>query len=361
MYHPFICGPYNRQLESWQGERGCKANIPPVSVDSDEIMLSGNREGVAWVRNEIYRLVSDFSKNMGKLDVQIDKAKHKYIIGQRGKGIQEILEKYMVSVEVPHLDSSSCNITLRGQHQNLGAAVSDVYDRAESYKLEKIHCPNWLHRYLIGKDGSKLQQLLGDNISRVHVEFTNDSIAVDGQRDAMELICQKLRSEVEMLEMQKAYEELTVDSRYHKHVIGKNGSNIKQLCNGKQVQIKVPNEMEDSNIIRVEGNKAEMVEVLQELKKLIHKVQNEKSEDVKIEHRLHRMLIGQNGENIRKLRESFPDVVINFPENKGGASGSIVGRSEFVNVRGPKGQVDKCVQQLKRSAKELVCNHEDQK
>ena len=72
-----------------------------------------------------------------------------------------------MSVEVPQLDSSSCNITLRGQHQNLGAAVSDVYDRAESYKLEKIHCPNWLHRYLIGKDGSKLQEMLGENISKV--------------------------------------------------------------------------------------------------------------------------------------------------------------------------------------------------
>ena len=90
-----------------------------------------------------------------------------YIIGQRGKGIQEILDKYHVSVEVPNLESSCSNITLRGQLQNLGSAVSEVYDRAESYKIEKIRCPNWLHRYLIGKDGSKLQEIVGDNISKV--------------------------------------------------------------------------------------------------------------------------------------------------------------------------------------------------
>ena len=67
-----------------------------MSVDSDEIVLSGNRDGVALVRNEIYRLIQDLSKNMGKLDVQIDKAKHKYIIGQRGRGIQEILERSLL-------------------------------------------------------------------------------------------------------------------------------------------------------------------------------------------------------------------------------------------------------------------------
>ena len=110
--------------------------------------------------------------------------------------------------------------------------------------------------------------------------------------------------------------------------------------------------MEDSNIIRVEGNKVEMESVVDQLKKLIHRVENEKSEDVKIEHRLHRMLIGQNGENIKKLRDSYPDVLINFPENKSGSG--LVGRSELVNVRGPQEQVDKCVAHLKRSAKEFV-------
>ena len=64
-------------------------------------------------------------------------------------------------------------------------------------------------------------------------------------------------------------------------------------------------------------------------------------------------MIGQNGENIRKLRDAYPDVNINFPENKG-ASNSVVGKSDFVNVRGPKDQVEKCMQQLKKNAKELV-------
>ena len=117
--------------------------------------------------NEIREIVRVCLNGIVSLFLQVDKAKHKYIIGQRGKGIQEILEKYHVSVEVPNLDSSCSNITLRGRLQNLGGAVSEVYDRAESYKIEKIRCTNWLHRYLIGKDGSKLQEIVGDNISKV--------------------------------------------------------------------------------------------------------------------------------------------------------------------------------------------------
>ena len=72
---------------------------------------------------------------------------------------------------------------------------------------------------------------------QVHVEFTGDYIIVDGQREAMELICHRLQNEVESLEIQKAFVELAVDSRYHKHVVGKNGTNIRQLCQGKNVQV----------------------------------------------------------------------------------------------------------------------------
>ena len=41
-------------------------------------------------------------------------------------------------------------------------ALTKVYERANSVVTYDVHCPTWLHKYLIGKKGSKLQELIGD-------------------------------------------------------------------------------------------------------------------------------------------------------------------------------------------------------
>ena len=41
-------------------------------------------------------------------------------------------------------------------------ALTKVYEKANSVVSYDVHCPTWLHKYLIGKKGSKLQELIGD-------------------------------------------------------------------------------------------------------------------------------------------------------------------------------------------------------
>ena len=46
VYHPFVCGPSNSTVRQLMDETGAKINIPPPSVQSDEIVVSGEKEGV---------------------------------------------------------------------------------------------------------------------------------------------------------------------------------------------------------------------------------------------------------------------------------------------------------------------------
>ena len=57
------------------------------------------------------------------------KAQHRYVIGSRGSGIQDILRQTNVSVEMPPLESESETITLRGDQEQLGKALTLVYDK----------------------------------------------------------------------------------------------------------------------------------------------------------------------------------------------------------------------------------------
>lgn len=56
------------------------------------------------------------------MQVEVLKSQHRFVIGPRGAGIQEILQKTGVSVEMPTQDSgpNQGTITLRGPQAKLG-------------------------------------------------------------------------------------------------------------------------------------------------------------------------------------------------------------------------------------------------
>jgi len=41
--------------------------------------------------------------------------------------------------------------------------LTKLYEKANSMTAETIECPGWMHRFLIGKNGSNLRELIEDN------------------------------------------------------------------------------------------------------------------------------------------------------------------------------------------------------
>lgn len=44
-----------------------------------------------------------------------------------------------------------------------------MYEKANSMTAETIECPGWMHRFLIGKNGSNLRELIEDNEKVVNI------------------------------------------------------------------------------------------------------------------------------------------------------------------------------------------------
>jgi KH domain len=61
--------------------------------------------------------------------VEVKKTQHRYIIGARGAGLTEILAATGVSVEVPPFENASETITLRGDPDKLGPALTMLYSK----------------------------------------------------------------------------------------------------------------------------------------------------------------------------------------------------------------------------------------
>ncbi|CAC5382186.1 Vigilin [Mytilus coruscus] len=354
IYHPFICGPKNENVDRLIKETGAKINVPPPSVMKDEIVISGDKDGVAKCKDEIMRIYMDKKRKCQTVSVEVRKTQHKYIIGPRYSGIHEILKETGVAVEVPSLDDNIETITLRGEQDKLGPALTMVYSKANSNVMSEVGAPSWLHRYIIGRKGQNIQKIT-EQFSKVHIEFTEgtDKINVEGPPEEVNEAVKELEVIVKDLKKRMSFAEISVDQRFHKHIIGKNGQNVTRIKNETGVAIKIPADEMNSPIIRIEGDPKGVEKAKEELLLMAQRMENEKSRDIIIEQRFHRTIIGARGDNIKEIKDKFNQVQITFPD-----PGK---KSDIVQLRGPKDDVDKCYKYLISMHTDMIRDETDTK
>lgn len=114
------------------------------------------------------------------------------------------------------------------------------------------------------------------------------------------------------------------------------------------MSVRIPQDSEKSSHIRIEGDPQGVQQAKKELLELALRMENERTKDLIIDQKFHRTIIGQKGERIREIRDKFPDVIINFPDP--------AHKSDIVQLRGPKNEVEKCTKYLQKMVSEMVEN-----
>ncbi|KFP38471.1 Vigilin [Chlamydotis macqueenii] len=349
VYHPFIAGPYNKLVGELMQDTGTRINIPPPSVNKTEIVFTGEKEQLAQAVARVKKIYEEKKKKTTTIAVEVKKSQHKYVIGPKGNSLQEILEKTGVSVEIPPTDSSSETVILRGEPEKLGQALTEVYAKANSFTVSSVSAPSWLHRFIIGKKGQNLAKIT-QQMPKVHIEFTEgeDKITLEGPTEDVNVAQEQIEVMVKDLINRMDYAEINVDHKFHRHLIGKNGANINRIKDLYKVSVRIPPDNEKSNLIRIEGDPQGVQQAKKELLELASRMENERTKDLIIEQKFHRTIIGQKGERIREIREKFPEVIINFPDP--------AHKSDIVQLRGPKNEVEKCTKYMQKMVADLVEN-----
>ena len=180
----------------------------------------------------------------------------------------------------------------------------------------EIAVPSWYHKYILGPKGAKFHEISQD-FQKVNVSFVanEDKIKMHGPVGEVEKAKEVIGEVIRQIKSKIVIEELKVESRYHRFIIGKNGVNIKQLRDETGAQIHIPSEstenLPSNDVIRIEGSPQSVAKAKQELEAIIKKMverENEVSKDLMIEQRFHRQIIGTKGESIREIRERFNQV-----------------------------------------------------
>ncbi|KAH0551211.1 vigilin [Cotesia glomerata] len=344
IYHPFIRA-FKDNTIGMNANTSLRINIPPASVQNDEITIAGEKESVVAAKKKIESIYRDVEQRYSSVSVEVPKSQHKYVMGPRNTTITEILQLTGVSVEMPSPDSSTGTITLRGPQEKLGQALDKVYEKANSVRTATVEAPSWIHKYIIGRKGSNIKKITED-LPKVNVDFAeNDNkIKIEGPPEEVEKVREQVEAHAQDLINKLTFVELKVDPRYFKHIIGKNGSKVNRLKEETNVFINIF-EKDGQNIIRIEGNQAGVTEAEAKLMKTVNKLENEKEKDVIIDHRHYASVIGKKGFNIKEIREKFNNVQITIPGPNE--------KDDVVKIRGPKLDVDRCHKYLMKLAKEL--------
>uniref|UniRef100_A0A8C2ZPY6 Vigilin n=1 Tax=Cyclopterus lumpus TaxID=8103 RepID=A0A8C2ZPY6_CYCLU len=348
-FHPFIAGAHNRLVQELSQETGARISIPPPSLPRDEIVITGEKEAVALALSRIRAIYDDKKRKTTTISVEVKKSQHKYIIGPKGNTLQEILETTGVSVEMPPLDSGSETIILRGEPDKLGPALTQVYAKAKSVMVVEVTAPAWLHRFIIGKKGQNIGRIT-QQLPRVHIEFTDgeERISLEGPTAEVEQAQAQIQEIIKDLLVRMDYTEVIIDQRFHRHLIGKNGVNINRIKEQYKVSVRIPQDSERSGLVRIEGDPKGVQLARRELIEMVQRMENERTKDLIVEQKLHRSIIGQKGEKIKEVRDKFPEVIINFPDPSQ--------KSDIVQLRGPKNEVEKCGKFLQKIIADLIEN-----
>lgn len=342
MYHPFILGPFNENLNKLVEDTGARINIPPQSVMKDEIYITGEKDGVFAAKSKIEEIHRDMEKKCTTVSVEVPKAQHKYVFGSRGSTIQEILRLTGVSVEMPPSDSITDTITLRGPQETLGTALSTVYEKANSVRTVVIEAPAWIHKFIIGRKGANIKELSAEFQS--NVEFLDNKIKIEAPPEWVEKARERLETIVNDYVTNLTYVDMIVNPIHYKHIIGKAGSNINRLKDELDVTINIE-EKDNANRIRIEGPIEGVQKAQKELLEQISKLENEKERIINIDRNVLRALRGNRGENIRELKDRFNQVTIIFP--------GPTDDNDSIKLRGPKDEVDKCHKYLLKLIEEV--------
>jgi len=332
-FHPLIHGPNGQNIAQIMERTGTRITMPPQSMPKNDIAISGEKEGVLEAKNMIINRYQQIKQTYNTISIQVKKEQHKYVIGPRGAGIQEILESG-VYVDVPsNEDNNNETITLRGPQTLLGNALTLVYRKANSVVKEIVDAPTWLHRTIIGPKGANIRKIVQD-LPKVHVDFVSDNIVIEGPPEEVLKASSELRSIVKDLQGRLTYNDMKVDAVHHRHIIGKSGANINRMKTDYDVQITIGGDNGNENLIRIEGAPKAVQACRKEIEQMVQKMKDEVSKEITIEQKFHRALIGNKGDNIREIRDQFPNVIITFPDTNR--------QSDKVILRGNKNEVAKC-------------------
>lgn len=349
-----------------------------------KVTITGRKENVEEAQKRILAQTERLADETSEI-LKIPSQYHSGLIGQNGKYVIRLEEKYSVKITFPRQTAENGEgktreplkldeVLVKGGKKGVSSAKSELMEAVEFEKetnnVLKFTVPTRSVARILGKGGVSINEIKDTTEAQIDVEKVNDdqtNITVRGTKKAVNAA----KTAILAISDQVA-EEITVvvpvESKYHRTLIGSGGQGLKDLaarCGGNLDPkllaglIRFPRQGEPSNEVRLRGEPSIVNKLKVELEKSVALLRDSVILAVEIPAAQHRALIGRGGQHLNDLQErtgaqvQFPGshsyARVGEPENMADFDG--VDPANVVKVTGPRSACEKAIEALKGSVK----------
>jgi len=206
---------------------------------------------------------------------------HRFIIGQKGMGVRDMMNRFDVNIRVPSMDDKSDLILISGVPSNVEAAKVGLAEKVEELEAEKedkikrsfqvtVSINPEYHPKIIGRGGAVITKLRDDYKVQIQLPRRDaedsDVITITGLEEDAEAAKDAILKIVGQYESM-VQEEVSIDPRTHSMIIGKRGRSIRKIMDDFKVDIRLPREGdEDPSRVVVAGDEEAVLDCIDHLK-----------------------------------------------------------------------------------------------
>merc|ERR1711892_1592722 len=349
-HHKFLIGRAGIHIQKIRDETGARIIFPGANdADRESITIVGTKEAVEAAKVIVEARVKELD-NIVEDSMTVDPKHHRHFVARRGEVLRRIGDEFGgVVVSFPRNGVAGDKVNLKGARSCIDAAITRISEIVKDLEdMVTIDCEieQNFHRTVMGAKGSEVQKITTD--FNVQIKFPDKApengeappVVTNGDRSSNPNII-RITGKMEncegasnaLLELVPITAEVAVPYEFHRYIIGQKGIGVHEMMNKFDVNIRVPAQDANSDIILISGvptnvdaAKIGLAEKVTELE-AEKEVKKQKSFEVKVEvnPEYHPKIIGRGGEVIKKLREDF-DVQIQLPKKE--AILKIVGQYE---------------------------------
>ncbi|XP_056217873.1 vigilin-like [Falco biarmicus] len=389
-HHRFVIGKKGEKLQDLKLKTATKMQIPRPDDPSNQIKISGTKEGIEKARHEILLISAEQDKRAVER-LEVEKVYHPFIAGPYNKLVRELMQDTGTRIDIPPPSVNKTEIVFTGEKEQLAQAVARVKKIYEEKKKKTttlaVEVKKSQHKYVIGPKGNSLQEILektgvsveipptdsssetlilrgkpeklGQALTEVYAKansFTVSSVSapswlhrfiIGKKGQNLAKITQQMDVHVAQEQIEAMVKELVENSfsisvpickQFHKNIIGKGGANIKKIRKESNTKIDLPAKNSSSETIVITGKRANCEAARHRILAIQKELANSTEVEVSIPSKLHSSLIGAKGRFVCSIVKECGGVHIHFPTKGSG--------SDTVSIRGPAQGVEKAKKQL---------------
>lgn len=344
--HSYVIGAQGNGLAEILRTTNVSVEVPPRHAESATITLRGDPSQIALALPMVYQRAT----SMISREIECPNWLHRFIIGIKGKGINDIVgDRKRTQVDFEEDD----RIVMQGPPEEVSVIEKELLALVAqlqadmSFVVVKVSPEH--HRHVIGKGGSvvnKMKTEHGVQISIPDNATNSNEIKIEGPREGVDKCAKEIMELAARIGNERS-RDVIIEQRFHRQLIGQGGAAVAEMRKKfPGVQFNFPEQGRKSDVVTLRGPKEAVDACHKHVTAEVKKMKEESYEEkVPIFKEFHRVIIGKGGANVRKIREDT-GCRIDLPnENSGDTAITVTGRQEAVK---------KAVAQLQKIETELA-------